>query len=53
VLKKIHSQKWNKTIIIPVDTQNYESVQEDRILLGFLGNGFSFTFLPSMALIAV
>jgi len=38
---------------MPVETRNYESIQEDRILLGFLGTGSSFTFLPSMVLIAV
>jgi len=42
-----------KTIIMPADTRNYESIEEDRILLGSLGTGSSFTFLPSMALTAV
>jgi len=31
---------------MPVDTRKYESIEEDRILLGSLGTGSSFTFLP-------
>jgi len=36
-----------------VDTRNYESIEEERILLGSFRTGSSFTFLPSMALTAV